>query len=86
MVKLFYKIDPEKYSDAMEKIRVKFSMHQDVDEDKTILNLDGEDIIEQIVGSYNPVEDDIAKIRIVLVDESLREYFDTVFGEPYKVK
>ena len=86
MVKLFYKIEPAEYSEAMEKIRTHFSMHQDVDEDKTILNLDSEDIIEQIVGSYNPVEDDIAKIRVVLVDESLREFFDSVLGEPYKVK
>ena len=86
MVKLFYKIEPAKYTEAMEKIRAKFSMHQDVDEDKTILNLDGEDIIEQVVGSYNPVEDDIAKIRVILVDESLREYFDSILGEPYRIK
>ncbi|MHA1927514.1 MAG: hypothetical protein ACTSV2_02930 [Candidatus Thorarchaeota archaeon] len=86
MVKLFYKIDPAKYTEAIEKIPAKFNMYQDVDEEKTILNLDGEDIIEQIVGSYNPVEDDIAKIRVVLVDESLREYFDSVLGEPYRIK
>jgi len=86
MVKLFYKIDPAKYRDAMDTIRDKFTMHEDIDEDKTILNLDSEDIIEQITGSYNPVEDEIASIRIVLVDESLREYFDSVLGEPYRIK
>ena len=86
MVKLFYKIDPAKYRDAMDTIREKFMMHEDIDEDKTILNLDSEDIIEQITGSYNPVEDEIASVRVVLVDESLREYFDSVLGEPYRIK
>ena len=86
MVKLFYKIAPAKYRNAMDTIREKFMMHEDIDEDKTILNLDSEDIIEQITGSYNPVEDEIANIRVVLVDESLREYFDSVLGEPYRIK
>ncbi|MHA1481332.1 MAG: hypothetical protein ACTSQZ_07925 [Candidatus Thorarchaeota archaeon] len=86
MVKLFYKIDPAQFRNVMDTIRDKFMMHEDIDEDKTILNLDSEDVIEQITGSYNPVEDEIANIRVVLVDESLREYFDSVLGEPYRIK
>ena len=86
MAKLYYKINSDEYEDAMDKIQAKFNMHKDVDEEKTILNMDGEDIIEQIVGSYDPMEDDEAKVRIVLVDESLRSYFDSILGEPYKVK
>ena len=86
MVKLFYKIDPAQFRNVMDTIRDKFMMHEDIDEDKTILNLDSEDIIEQITGSYNPVEDEVANIRVVLVDESLREYFDSVLGEPYIIK
>ena len=86
MVKLYYKINPELYQDALEKLCAKFGMHKNIDEEKTFLNLDGEDIIEQIIGSYDPVEDDMASIRVVLVDESLRSYFDSILGEPYKVK
>ncbi len=86
MVKLFYKIDHTKYRNVMDTIREKFMMHEDIDEEKTFLNLDSEDIIEQITGSYDPAEDVIARIKVVLIDESLRDYFDSVLGDPYRIK
>ncbi len=85
-MKLFYKVHPSKYQQAMEAIKERFGMHQEVDEEKTILMLDSEDIIELVSGSYNPNEDEMAHIRVVLVDESLKEVFDSILGEPYRVK
>lgn len=85
-MKLFYKVPPSEYPRMMEAIRVRFGMNQEVDEEKTILMLDSEDTIELVSGSYNPSEDEMAHIRVVLVDESLKEIFDSILGEPYKVK
>ena len=61
-------------------------MNQEVDEEKTILMLDREDGIELVSGSYDPKEDKIAHIRVVLVDKSLKEDFDSILGKPYRVK
>ena len=85
-MKLFYKIDPSQYREAMIKAREKLGLHEEIDEEKTILIPKDDTQIEQVVGSYDPKEDKIAKVRVILVDESLREFFDSVFGEPYKVK
>jgi hypothetical protein len=85
-MKLFYKVPPSEYPTMMEAIRERFSMNQEVDEEKTILMLDSEDVIELVSGSYDPNEDEMAHIRVVLVDESLKEIFDSILGEPYKVK
>ena len=85
-MKLFYKVDPSEYSEAMEKIRIRFCMKQEVDEEKTILMLDSEDVIELVSGSYDPNEDEMAHVRVVLVDESLKEIFDSILGEPYRVR
>jgi len=85
-MKLFYKVDPKEYPEVMEAIREKFGMHQEVDEEKTILMLDSEDIIELVSGSYDPNHDEMAQIRVVLVDESLKEDFDKIIGKPFKIK
>jgi len=85
-MKLFYKVDPSKYREAIDKIKEKYRMHEEVDEARTMLMLDTEGTIELVSGMYNPYEDDVAQIRVVLVDESLREFFDSVLGKPYRVK
>ena len=85
-MKLFYKIQPSEYPKVMEAIRERFGMNQEVDEEKTILMLDSEDAIELVSGSYDPNENELAHIRVVLVDESLKEVFDSILGEPYRVK
>jgi len=85
-MKLFYKIHPSKYPEAMKAIKERFCMNQEVDEEKTILMLDSEDIIELVSGSYDPKKDKMAHVRVVLVDESLKEVFDSILGEPYRVK
>lgn len=85
-MKLFYKIDPEKYRIALDKIKSEFGMHEEVDEAKTMLMLNTEDKIELVSGMYDPIQDEIATIRVVLVDESLKDFFDSVLGEPYKVR
>ena len=85
-MKLFYKVDPSEYPEAFEKIKEKFGMHEEIDEARTMLLLDTEDAIELVSGMYNPHLDDVAHVRVVLVDESLREFFDSVLGEPYRVK
>ncbi len=85
-MKLFYKVNPTEYKEMMNRVKEHFDMHEEVDEEKTMLLMEDETKIELVSGSYNPHTDDVASIRAVLVDESLREFFDSVFGEPYRVK
>ncbi|TFG32986.1 hypothetical protein EU527_09080 [Candidatus Thorarchaeota archaeon] len=85
-MKLFYKVSPQEYKNCMSKIRDKFSMHEEVDEADTILLPDNESQIERVTGIFDPSSDDMAQVRVVLVDESLREFFDSILGEPYLVK
>ena len=83
---MFYKISPSQYREALDKIKEKFGMHEEVDEARTMLLLDSEDTIELVSGMYDPNQDDVAQVRVVLVDDSLRGYFDSILGEPYRVK
>ncbi|MHA1909399.1 MAG: hypothetical protein ACW98Y_19025 [Candidatus Thorarchaeota archaeon] len=85
-MKLFYKIDPERYREALDAIKSEYGMHEEVDEARTMLMLNTEDKIELVSGMYDPAEDEKATIRVVLVDESLKAFFDSVLGEPYKVR
>lgn len=85
-MKLFYKVNPDEYRDCLDRIRERFSMHEEVDEARTFLLLDDEDKIERVVGTYDPKTDDVAQVRVTLVDESLKDFFDSVLGEPYRVK
>jgi hypothetical protein len=86
MVKLFYKIEPSEFREAMSKIKEELKLHEEIDEEKTILIPKNEILLEQVVGSYDPMEDKIAKVRVILIGRSLRDYFNSVLGEPYKVK
>ena len=86
MVKLFYKLDPSEYHQAMNKIRDELKLHEEIDEEKTILIPKDETQIEQVVGSYDPKGDKVAKVRVILIDTALRDYFNSVLGEPYKEK
>ena len=85
-MKLFYKVNPEEYRICMDKVKDHFNMHEEVDEEKTILLLNDETKIEKVTGSYDPMEDKVAKVKVILVDSSLRDFFNSVFGEPYKEK
>ncbi len=85
-MKLFYKVNPEEYRSCMDKVKDHFNMHEEVDEEKTILLLDDETKIEKVTGSYDPMDDEVAKVKVILVDSSLRNFFNSVFGEPYKEK
>jgi len=85
-LKLFYKVNPEEYRSCMDKVKDHFNMHEEVDEEKIILLLDDETKIEKVSGSYDPMEDKVAKVKVILVDPSLRNFFNSVFGEPYKEK
>ncbi|TFF91492.1 hypothetical protein EU545_03870 [Candidatus Thorarchaeota archaeon] len=85
-MKLYYRLNPDDYRACLDKIRERFSMHEEVDEARTILLLDDEDLIERVIGTLDPRSDDVAQVRVTLVDESLREFFDSVLGEPYRVK
>ncbi|MFW9926395.1 MAG: hypothetical protein ACFFDM_06455 [Candidatus Thorarchaeota archaeon] len=85
-MKLFYRVRPEDYRDCFDKIREKFGMHEEVDEARTMLMLDDDSQIERVIGTFDPNTDETAHVRIVLSDISLKEYFDSVLGEPYMVK
>jgi len=85
-MKLFYKVHPCKYAVLMEAIRARFEMHEEVDEEKTILMLDNQEAIELVTGSYDPRHDQTAEVRVVLNDASLKPVFDSILGKPYIVK
>ncbi len=83
---LFYKVHPCKYPQVMEAVRARFEMHEEVDEEKTILMLDNQEAIERVTGSYDPRHDQMAEVRVVLNDASLKPVFDSILGKPYIVK
>jgi hypothetical protein len=85
-MKLFYKVSPDNYRECMDKIRERFGMNEEVDEARTILMLNDDSQIERVMGTYDPNEDQFAHVRIKLNDDSLKEFFDSVLGQPYKVK
>jgi hypothetical protein len=70
----------------MDQIRDKYGMHEEVDEARTILMLDDDSQIERVMGTFDPSLDTFAHVRINLNDESLKDFFDSVLGVPYKVK
>jgi hypothetical protein len=84
MAKLFYKVSPDEYKEMMRQVREKYNLHEDIDEDKTILTADDEESIIKVSASFDPSSDDVAKVKVILVDAALRDYFNSVFGEPYK--
>ncbi len=85
-MKLYYKVNPDKYRECMDQIREKYGMHEEVDEARTILMLDDDSQIERVMGTFDPHSDAFAHVRIKLNDESLKDFFDSVLGTPYKVK
>ena len=85
-MKLFYKVSPEIYRACMNKIQEKFSMHEEIDEARTILMLDDDSQIERVMGTFDPNFDSFAHVRVNLNDDSLKEVFDSILGQPYKVK
>ncbi|MFW9801739.1 MAG: hypothetical protein ACFFFC_03765 [Candidatus Thorarchaeota archaeon] len=85
-MKLFYRIDPAVYRSCMDRIREEFGMHEEVDEDKTILLLDDESRIVKVTGSYMPAQDSVASVKVILEDRTLRDFFNSVLGQPYKEK
>ena len=85
-MKLFYKINPSFYKEAMKRVRMEFTMHEEIDEARTLLMLEDMSRIELVSGMYDPVEDDMASIRVIINDETLKEFFDSVFVVPCKVK
>lgn len=85
-MKLFYRIDPTMYRSCMDKIRDEFGMYEEIDEDKTILMLDDESRIAKVTGSYMPGEDEVASVKVILEDRSLKDFFNSVLGQPYKEK
>ena len=85
-MKLFYRISPSDYRSCMEQIRDRFAMHEEIDEGSTILMLEDESQIERVVGTFDPNSDEMAQVRVILADDSLREFFDSVLGAPFLVK
>ena len=84
-MKLYYRVKPEDFRECMNKIREKYGMHEEIDEVRTVLKLDDEDMIERVIGTLDPDEGE-SQIRVILGDESLKDFFDSVLGQPYKVK
>jgi hypothetical protein len=85
-MKLFYKVSPEKYRACMETIRERFGMHEEVDEASTILMLEDNSQVQKVIGTFDPNFDDFAQVKVNLKDKSLKEIFDSILGEPYRVR
>ncbi|MHA1771790.1 MAG: hypothetical protein ACTSYL_07655 [Candidatus Thorarchaeota archaeon] len=85
-MKLYYRIDPATLREKIKRVKQEFEMHEEIDEEDTFLTLDDESRIELVRASYDPNSDETAHVRVVINDESLRQFFDSVFGEPYRVK
>jgi len=85
-MKLFYRVSPDKYRECMDSIRERFGMHEEVDEASTILMLEDRSQIEKVTGTFDPNFDDFAQVRVILKDKLLKEFFDSILGQPHKVK
>ena len=85
-MKLFYKVSPDRYRICIDKIRDEFGMHEEVDEARTILMLDDDSQIERVMCTFDPKSDEFAHVRVNINDVSLRNFFDSVLGEPYRVR
>jgi len=85
-MKLFYKVDPERYQELMDAVRNRFGLHAAVDEEKTILRAKDTSAIETVVGSFDPSSGEAAMVRVVLNEKSLRAEFDAILGQPFLVK
>ncbi len=85
-MKLFYRVSPDEYRAKMTRVRERFDLHEEVDEEKTILMADegsGTGIVK-VTGSFDPREDAFAMVKVILDDSSLEAFFNEVFGEPYR--
>ena len=85
-MKIFYRVSPEKYRECMDRIRERFGMHEEIDEASTILMLEDISQVEKVSGTFDPNFDKFAQVKVSLNDKSLKEFFDSIFGEPYKVR
>ena len=70
----------------MDKIREKFGMHEEIDEASTILMLEDKSQVDKVTGTFDPNFDKFAQVNVNLNDKSLKEYFDSILGEPYRVR
>ena len=84
-MKLYYRVKPEDFRACIDRIRDNFGMNEEIDEVRTVLKLDDEDKIERVIGTLDPDAGE-SHIRVILGDESLKGFFDSVLGQPYKVK
>ena len=85
LMKLYYRVKPEEFRACMDRIRDNYGMHEEVDETRTVLKLEDEDLIERVIGTFDPDAGEV-HIRVILGDNSLKEFFDSVLGMPYKIK
>ena len=85
-MKLFYKVSPDKYRACMDKIRERFGMHEEIDEASTILLIEDNSKVQKVTGTFDPNFDEFAQVKVNLNDKSLKEFFDSILGEPYRVR
>ena len=85
-MKLFYKVSRDKYRTCMDTIRDRFGMHEEIDEASTILMLEDNSQVQKVVGTFDPNFDDFAQVTVNLKDKSTKEIFDSILGEPYRVR
>jgi hypothetical protein len=81
-IKAFYEFKPDKREEVLKKLENAFGLGYSYNEDYIHMR-DEENGIESVGMS---LEKEVIKVMIVITDDSLLEKFNSVLGEPIKVK
>ncbi len=82
-IKAFYTIEHRQREDILKALNESFELKGDYIEDYISMRGKEESGIETVRLS---IEDEVIKVMIVLDDDSLLEKFNSILGEPYKIK
>ena len=82
-IKVFYKIKQDQREEVLKALDEKFGLEGTTIEDYISMRGKEESGIESIRLS---LEDEIIKVMVVLEDDSLLEKFNSILGEPTRIK
>ena len=82
-VKAFYNVPSEQREDILNALDEKFGLRGTLDEDYISMRGEEETGIEAVRLS---LEEGVIKVMVALEDDSLLDEFNSIFGEPRKVK
>lgn len=82
-IKAFYTIELRQREDILKALEESFALKGDYIEDYISMRGIEESGIENVRLS---IEDEVIKVMVVLDDDSLLEKFNSILGNPYKIK